>query len=353
MRRLFWLVILFALFLLRLNFTFQANRNLDRLADKPVKITGTISSQIILQDNYQSFNLGRIKVYTQLYPSYQYGDRVVISGSLKRKVINPWYSRFSLSYPDIKKIDSGSNFFIGLKSWLESNLRQNLPEPESILTAGIVLGAQSGMSREFWQALQQTGTLHIVVASGFNVSVILGTVVGRLSGLVRRRLAVFIGILAVGGYSFMVGWGPAIIRAALMGSLAYLGQALGRQAETLRLLLLTAVIMILISPLIIFDVGFQLSFLATLGLILLCPRLTRIPGMFRESLAAQIFVWPVLLLNFHQLNPFVILINGLIVWMVPYIMFFGTALAITGWPIFTAAVYVLTHLMVKLIYVFA
>jgi competence protein ComEC len=138
-----------------------------------------------------------------------------------------------------------------------------------------------------------------------------------------------------------------------MGSLAYLGQFLGKQAQSLRLLIIAALVMLLVNPLTIFDVGFQLSFLATLGLIVLCPRLTRVPTGIRESLAAQIFVWPVLVSNFGQMNVFAILINSLIVWLVPYIMVLGAALSFTGWQVLAWLVYVPAHLMVKIIYVFA
>src|SRR3989344_4903614 len=108
---LIWLVI----FLIRFQTGFQSIQNLDRFSGKPVLLTGRISSQIKLQDSSQSFSLGLIQVKTKLYPAYQYGDKVTISGTLQRKVINPWYIRFSLMYPGINKLESGNSFFIGLK----------------------------------------------------------------------------------------------------------------------------------------------------------------------------------------------------------------------------------------------
>ncbi len=326
---------------------------MDRLEGETITVTGKISSNISLQDNTQGFNLGRIRVKTELYPRYSYGDKLVISGTLKRKVINRWYAQFSLIYPGIETVESGNNIFIGLKSWLEKHVQSNLPEPEAGLVSGIVLGSKSSLSDSFWQALQQTGTLHLVVASGYNVSVILGTVVGYLAGLIQRRWAIGLGIIVVGIYAFMVGLEPAIVRASLMGSLAYLAQALGKPAESLRLLILAAVIMLFVNPLSLFDVGFQLSFLATLGLIVLGSRLTRIPPGIRESISAQIFVWPILVFTFNSFNPFVIVVNSLIVWLVPFIMSLGAALALTGWPVLGWLVYVPAHLMVKIIYVFA
>jgi competence protein ComEC len=353
MKPLILVLICLAIFLVRFKSSLQVNQNLDRFEGKQISITGKISSNISLQDNSQSFNLGRIRVKTTLYPRYNYGDELIISGTLQSKVINRWHRRFSLIYPGIELVESGNNIFIGLKNRLEANIQANLPEPEAGLVSGIVLGSKSALSAEFWQALQQTGTLHLVVASGYNVSVILGAVVGYLSGLIKRQWAIGLGIVVVGIYAFMVGLEPAIVRASLMGSLAYLAQALGRPAQTLRLLFLAAGVMLFINPLTVFDVGFQLSFLATLGLIVLCPRLQRVPAGVRESLAAQIFVWPILLYNFGQLMPFSILVNSLIVWLVPFIMLLGAAVAVSGWLVFGWLVYVPAHLMVKIIYVFA
>ncbi len=345
MKRLLPALIFFALFLIRFQTGFQSIQNLDKLAGKKITLIGNISSQITLQVSSQSFNLGKIQVRTKLYPQYQYGDKVIIAGTLQRKVINPWYSRFSLMYPSITKLESGNSFFIGLKQKIESWYRRLLPEPEASLLSGIVLGSKRGLPDDFWQALQKTATLHIVVASGYNVTIVIGAVIFLLAGLLKRPLAIGLGIGAVIIYSFMAGFEPAIVRAALMGSLAYFGQILGKPSAGLRLLILAAVAMLLVNPLFIFDVGFQLSFMATLGLILICPRLPRwLPRGLSESLAAQIMVWPILLYNFGQMSLIGILVNSLIVYLVPLAM----GLSLIPW-----LAYVPLHLIVVIINWFA
>ena len=341
MKRLNLVLIGLIIFLVRLNTSLQANRNLYRQADKPIVLTGIISSQITLQGSNQSFNVGRIRVRTNLYPTYEYGDQLVISGTLQRQVINRWYSRFSLLYPRIEKLEAGNNIFIGLKERLETWYSRVLPEPEASLMAGIVLGSKRGLPLEFWQALQKTGTLHIVVASGFNVTVVMGATIFLLAGILPRIWAILLGITAVIIYSLMAGLEPAIVRAAIMGSLAYFGQMLGRPSDGLRLLFLAAGAMLLVNPLFIWDIGFQLSFLATLGLILICPRLPGfLPKGMKESLAAQAMVWPVLLINFGQMSLIGILVNSLIVSLVPYVM----ALSLLPW-----LAYVPLHLIVVII----
>lgn len=314
---------------------------MDKLTGKEIRLSARISSNINLQGNSQSFNLGRIRVRTNLYPAWHYGDKLAISGTLQRQVINRYLSRFSLMYPRIEMVESGNNIFIGLKERLEAWYGRVLPEPEASLMSGIVLGSKRGLPQEFWQKLQTTGTLHIVVASGFNVTVILGAAIFLFAGIFPRPAAVCLGLLAVAVYSFTAGFEPAIVRAAIMGSLAGFGQILGRQSLALRLLFLAAAVMLLLNPLYLLDVGFQLSFLATLGLILVSPRLPRrLPAGMKETLAAQLMVWPILLVNFGQVSWIGILVNSLIVPLVPYVMglFFLPQLA-----------YVPLHLMVVII----
>ena len=296
---------------------------MDRYTDKPISINGKISSQINLQGSNQSFNVGRVRVRTNLYPAYEYGDRLVISGTLQRQVINPWYSRFSLIYPGIKRVTAGNNIFIGFKNKLAVWYTRVLPEPEAGLLAGIVLGSKRGLPQDFWQALQKTGTLHIVVASGYNVTVVMGAVVFLFAGILPRLWAMVLAMIAVGAYSIMAGLEPAIVRAAIMGTLAYFGQALGKPRDGVRLLAAAAGAMLLINPLFLFDVGFQLSVMATLGILLVCPRLPRLPQGVGESLAAQLFVWPILLYNFGRMSLFGILVNSLIAPLVPYVMVLG------------------------------
>lgn len=314
---------------------------MDRYVGKEIKLTGKISSQIIIQGNSQSFSVGKIRVRTKLYPAYHYGDKVIISGSLQRQVINRWYSRFSLLYPNIELIQAGNNKFIGLKTALENWYSRVLPEPEASLLAGIVLGSKRGLPPEFYQALQKTGTLHIVVASGYNVSVVLGAIIFLLAGILPRVQALILGLAAIAVYSFMAGMEPAIVRAAVMGGLACLAKILGRPGDSLRLLVWAGGGMLLVNPLFIWDIGFQLSFLATLGIILLAPRLPQfLPGGMKETLSAQAFVWPILWINFNSLSYIGILVNTLIVLFVPLSM----ALALLPW-----LAYAPLHLMVLII----
>ncbi len=329
------LVIWFVSFFIRLNSQFQTESNLREKVGKRIMVEGKISSEPILQGSSQRFYIGRVMVYAKQYPVYEYGQNVQISGTLQRKVVNKWYSRFSLMYPSIKVIKAESSKIMGLRRKIEGGYNQVLSEPEASLLAGIVLGSKRGLPREFYDSLQKTGTLHIVVASGFNVMIIISFVIKMFAGIFKRRMAVSLGILAVIGYVIMAGGEPAIVRAAIMGSLAFFGQVIGRKADTIRLLLATVMLMLIYSPVLIWDVGFQLSVAATLGLIFISPMLN---GVFKhvfvigeymsETVSAQIMVWPILMIYFNSLSLFSVVVNSLILWLVPVLMTWGGVLAL-------------------------
>ncbi|MCX6816267.1 MAG: ComEC/Rec2 family competence protein [Candidatus Beckwithbacteria bacterium] len=354
-------LIWFAIFLVRFSNSFQGEAKLRHLAGEKIVLTGYISSEPILQGINQKFSLSRIDIVTANQPNYEYGQKVVISGILQRRVINKWYSQFSLIYPSIKIIESDNiksirYQIIRWRKGIETVFNRNLPEPEASLLAGIILGVKRGLPQEFYEALKKTSTMHIVVASGYNVTVIMGVVVAYLAGLAKRKWAILIGVAAVGIYTVMAGLQPAIVRAAIMGGLAYFGQMLGRPSASWRMLVVAAMVMLIFDPLIIFDLGFQMSFSATTGLIVLGSKLDKIFGRIwligkdlSETTAAQIFVSPIILSAFGYLSPFSILVNISILWLVPIIMVLGAILAITRLSLVAWLAYVPLTIMVRII----
>jgi len=334
-----WLVI----FLGRYGNSFQAMGNLQQSAGKEIEVKGRISSEPMIQGLSQKFRVGRVKVWTKSYPRWHYGDKVKLTGKLEEKIINQWYSQFSLNYPVMEMLEIGDvnkgwrRRLLGWRQKIEGIYSRLLPEPEASLLAGIVLGAKRDFGKKFWQNLQRTGTLHIVVASGYNVTVVIGTIIGYLAGWVKRRTAVLIGILAVIGYTVMAGAEAAIVRAAIMGSLAYFGQVLGRKADGIRLLMLAGGVMLWWEPLLLWDVGWQLSIMATAGLLFISPLLGKVFNKvwvvgkdMSETVSAQIAVWPILVITFGSLSVFAVVVNSLILWMVPIIMGLGMILAGIG-----------------------
>ncbi len=147
-------------------------------------------------------------------------------------------------------------------------LHRLFPEPEASLLAGILLGVESGIPPEVRQAFNDSGTSHIIAISGFNLTLIASFVIalfGRWLGARRGALAAG---LAIGLYTLLVGAEAAVVRAAVMAGLALLARRLGRQSDGLASLGAAALIMTAVNPRTMWDVGFQLSFAATLGLVL-------------------------------------------------------------------------------------
>lgn len=306
-----------------------------------VKVTGRLKEEPQVISGRQSFRLGQFLVTTDRYPRYHFRDELTISGKVKTAARWSVVETYRLSYPDIEAVEdkesvSVKGWAIGLGEKIIKVYQQALPSPYDGLLAGIVLGNKSLIPAELWEKLRFTGTLHIMVASGMNVALLGGVVLSLLTFLVKRRTAILIAIVVIYIYGIMTGLTPPITRAVIMVGLIYLSQFLGREGAGERVLWLTGMIMVLISPELIFDISFQLSFLATSGLVYLQPRfqaskyrLLRLPD-FSSTLAAQVFTLPVLLGSFGQFNLISPVINLAILWTVPLILMLGIGAGVLG-----------------------
>ncbi|KKS77234.1 MAG: internalization-related competence protein ComEC/Rec2 protein [Candidatus Woesebacteria bacterium GW2011_GWB1_43_14] len=320
---LFWGLLLAAVI-----FRFQSTKPVYRDGDK-IRVSGRLLTEPIRYSNAQYFHLERLKVYLPLFPEIYYGDYVVIEGVVSEdKLTSPVL---------VNRIESRNMLFL-IRRRLISFYQASLSEPHASLVAGIVIGAKSSLPEDFWNALKATGTAHVVVASGMNVSMTASFVLAALVNFITRKRAVIIAIVSIWIYTVMSGFDAPIIRAAIMGSIAFGAQSVGRLSLSLRALLLSAVLMLIINPRWMTDLGFVLSFLATLALILFESKIRSkihfVPGVFREglstSLAAQVGVAPVLYYVFGQFNPVSPLINALILWTIAPIMVIGSLSGLLG-----------------------
>lgn len=185
-------------------------------------------------------------------------------------------------------------------------------------------------------ALRDTSTLHIVVASGQNLSMVSGFFLG-FSGLIGRRKAVLAALSASVFYTLLSGMQVPILRAAIMFGFASIAQFFGRAKDGWWVLLLTAALMLLINPEWLYNLSFQLSFLATFGVIVISPIFLRwfkkVPVIGQDlsvSLAAQIMVTPLIAQNFHQISLVSLAANVLVLWTISFIMILGSLMLILG-----------------------
>ncbi|MFP4222354.1 MAG: ComEC/Rec2 family competence protein [Phormidium sp.] len=204
-----------------------------------------------------------------------------------------------------------------LRDRIVASHRQGLGTSRGSLVSAMVLGRQAvSLPYEVRDRFIDVGLAHALAASGFHVSLILGTVLGlgkRWGD--RRTVIVATGVLLF--YVGLVGWQPSVLRAALMGFAGLLGLALERRVNPLGALLLAAVVLLLLNPLWIEDLGFQLSFLATLGLVVTVPGLVKAmdwcpPGLsplLAVPLAAMLWTLPLQLAVFGQMPTYSILAN--------------------------------------------
>jgi competence protein ComEC len=249
-----------------------------------------------------------------------------------------------------------------LRAGLEQRLTTLVSGPEGQLAAGLVLGRDVSLTDELRAQLRATGTSHILAVSGFNVALIGGAVLGIGVRLVRRPRALALAAVTVAFYTLVVGAPPSAVRAALMLGAAGLASVVGRLPEPLTALVLAGAIMAALDPLVLLDLGFQLSFAATTGLVLLASRLTLNLGYcprflataLAATLAAQLFTLPLVLHTFHNVSLVSPLANVLIAPLIPLLMGCSIVTLAASWvpalgALFVALAWLIAHLMLTII----
>jgi competence protein ComEC len=208
------------------------------------------------------------------------------------------------------------------------------------------------MPKDFYNNLRQTGTIHMMVASGMNVTIVGMTTLSLALLFLSRKIAVMLSLILIWFYVLLAGGEAPVVRAGIMGSLVFLAQIAGREADAWRGLILAAGILLFLNPLSFFDLGFQLSFAATAGILLFTPwfnsHLSRFPNQIKidlsQTMGAQIATMPIILLNFGYYSSLSPLANVLIVSTLPWIMRLGL-LGVLFWPILYLTLPLLTYVV--------
>ncbi len=286
-------------------------------------------SEPIRYDNRQYMKLENLKVYLPLYPEFTYGQKVVVEG-----IVNGDH----LDDPKLIEVKESNNLIYKLREKIFHFYETVLPSPHAGLVAGMVIGAKSGLTSDFWEKLKNSGTAHVVVASGMNVSLVSGFLLTFFTIFFRRKFALLFTVIGIFTYTAFSGFDAPIIRAAIMGTVAFTAEEFGRPNVSIRALILSGLIMMFINPSFAIDAGFLLSFFATLGIILFEKRISRkllvVPEIIRAdlttTLSAQIFVFPLLYYFFGRVNIYSPIINVLVLWTVVPITIIGMVAGIVG-----------------------
>lgn len=220
---------------------------------------------------------------------WRYGDRLRLQGRLETPPEGEEFSYrqylarqkiYTSMQPDeieLLERNQGNPVLAGLYAFKQralATLYRIYPDPEASLLAGILLGVESGIPEEVERAFQDSGTAHIVAISGFNIAILAGLFAALFSRLLGRWRGAVVALACIAVYTLLVGAGASVVRAALMGGLTLLAAQIGRRQAGLNSLALVAALMALFNPYVLWDVDFQLSFMATLGLVLYAGLLT-------------------------------------------------------------------------------
>lgn len=287
-----------------------------------VKISGTVFSEPTTSGSLKKFNLSGIPISTLTDQEIHYGDFVVLEGI---------YQKGELQKGKLDEIKISNNVFTIIRKKLLDFYKSSLPEPSASLVAGITVGAKSSLSYNFKTKLNNTGTSHIVVASGTNVTILAGFLMSMFITKLSRKKTLILTIISIWLYTFIAGFEAPIIRASIMSTVAFVAIIFGRVANSLRYTFLTALVMLIFVPRWLTDIGFLLSFSTTISIILFQSKLNTLlhflPEILKEdlttTLSAQAGSLPIILFFFGKFNPLSPIINILVLWTVPIIMIIG------------------------------
>jgi competence protein ComEC len=308
---------------------------------------------------------GKVLATTEKYPGYNYGDKVEISGKLQEpenfsdstgSEATVFDYQAYLAKDDIysvmyfpKIILSGGNsgnpiesFLFKIKKLFEDKLLKIFPEPQASLADGLILGEKAGLPKALTDAFAVVGITHIIALSGFNITIIADNLRKLFNSLMLSRAYSFwLTVIFIIGFVVMTGASASIVRAGVMGILIVLARKSGRIYNIRNALALAAAAMIYFNPKVLrFDLGFQLSFLATLGLVYISPLIEKyfqwlpekfgLRGIGIATFSAQIAVFPLLLSSFGRLSLISPVANILVLPFVPLAMFVVFLSAIAG-----------------------
>ncbi len=333
-----------------------------------VTLTGLIVDEPTERENNEALTVeteeqgakAKILVTVNSGDEFKYGDGVTLMGTFSKPenfltdqgkefdYVN--YLRkdgilYLMKYPKVQVLSSGNGNWVksklfALKENFLAKINTAIPSPESLLMGGLILGDKASFSQEERQDFIDTGTIHIVALSGYNVTIVAEWLM-KLFSFLPRHLGIGIGIFAIWLFLIMTGFSSTAIRAGIMATLALVARATERDYDVARALALAAVVMLLINPLVlVYDVSFQLSFIATIAVIFLSPRMEKyfmwVPKKFQlrdiatVTSAAYVFVTPFILYEMGNLSLVALPANILILPFIPFTMMLGFITGLAG-----------------------
>jgi competence protein ComEC len=292
---------------------------------------------------------GRVYVKSELYPRYVYGDvlqitcRVEVPEPIEDFRYDMYLARFRVfalcQTPRITKVGEGDGqslyrFIFSLKIMVAEKINVLWHEPYASFMAGLLYGYRGGLG-SLNELFAITGVTHIIAISGYNITIVASILIAFCTGIrIPRKKAFWIIIFGIMLFVLFAGASASVVRAGIMGGIVLFAKQLGRNSRVGNVMMLTAVIMCLHNPFVLlWDAGFQLSFVATMGLVygtkplervfFWVPKAMGIQESLVSTLAAIIATLPLILYQFGRLSLVAPVVNILILWVLPWIMLFG------------------------------
>ncbi len=358
---------------------FESNVN------QKVSFSGEIVDEPSIGENNQKFTVeiqngkDKTKILTtaDINIDLKYGDRINLIGTLGKPdnfmtdqgiefdYVN--YLRkdgvfYVMRYPKIEIVSRGNGNFIKnalfyAKEIFLAKMNLAIREPESLLMGGLILGEKASFDHSLAQSFINTGTIHIVALSGYNVTIVAEWIMKLLSSF-PKNIGIGAGIISILLFVLMTGGSSTAIRAGIMATLALSARLIGRNYDVARALILAGVAMILINPFVLaFDVSFQLSFIATVAVIFFSPKIEKyflwitprlgLRDIVCVTCAAYIFVMPFILYKMGNLSLVALPTNVLILPIIPLTMIFGFLTGFAGlvWYMFSVPFGFISYLM--------
>ncbi|HRH26572.1 MAG TPA: ComEC/Rec2 family competence protein [Parcubacteria group bacterium] len=357
---------------LRVNISnLYSQSKLSEFENKKVQIVGAVVSEPDVREKNTKLTIEteivdgnkikeKILISVPLYPEFQYGDKVSGVVSLQKpkeiesedgrvfdyggylRVRGIWYTS---SYTSLTLLSSGNGnsiktLLFKTKKLFTNSIQKVLPEPESSLLGGLLLGSKQSLGKELLTEFQRTGVSHIVVLSGYNIAIVSESIINFLKFL-PKNVSFGFGVLGIILFTMLAGSGASGVRASIMVLVALLAKHFNREYKASRVLGFTIILMLAPNPLLlVFDPSFQLSILATIGIVYVSPIVeTYFEGVtnkwgIRETLsttvATQITVLPFLVFNTGLLSLVSLPVNVLILGTIPITMFLGFTTGLLG-----------------------
>lgn len=342
--------------------------------DEPDIRQNAVIYKIKLENSYEV-----VQIFTSPFPRFEYGNKVSITGKLEAPEnfendngiefdYVSFLARENIFYtiyrPQVEVLDDGEwsikRFLFFIKQKFIDGLNRVLVPPQSPLAAGLIVGAKQALGKDLLDRFRKVGLIHIVVLSGYNIAIV-AQMIKRTFQFLPRTGSFIAGTISIFLFAILTGANATIIRSSIMVFLVMLSEYLYRSYAINRSLLLAAFIMVFLNPRILLgDPGFQLSFVATLGLVHITPYILKIfpflPEKFgvREivssTLATQISVLPLLINMTGELSTVALVVNIIVLPTIPLTMLIGFIAGVIG--IFSVQIALLPGFFVNLLLIY-